>query len=763
MTLNVIRSILFVFILVYAFAENALAAPDIKIQNAKFKSSTGVLEVRGKLSGFDEAEDVGLIGYGPGWIENLGAVEDINKHFLFRIDLEDATPPCSVRVEAGGFSEVANVKRGSSNCDPLTLRLEGLVTDDPIPFATVTVTVGGVSYTTVADENGAYTIDIASILFEELVLIEADFADDTDADLISLGSFSKYLETSDNGLVTEGTNVTNVTSAMFLAVVEANGGTPPTTVEELIDAETHVDVTDVLNTAAVIKMILDADVSVPPGCMGLPLLDCVSAPGVVDAVISDNPAVFDDVVGEILANNALVPGFSNLPSRYYAVRTSYPGFLSRVGELMDFGVNDGVLYTSTNRALPAAVEFNWSIDLGVLVLDFPDYPVIRFPISLDFLASQHPGATMDDGGPLGDNGVRDCTIDSIANANFPEHRVLELQRRLTRISQGVSIDTASVEKRIEMRDFDSVECSDGIFRTPQPIFDFAYEDQLLQENTSVNGQPFTADLAEGSWAATFYYDTEIFGVVERRFAGDVVTFNMDGTVAADSSNSSAWSWAESGDDILLDYGDGWTQRMSIVNSLDPDGATGDVVEYQIFSVFEGPGPDDRLATLDIAIEVDNSLTLSETNLVNDPDYFWSGMVNSWQPSYWDGGELLISTYFGWRIRPAEAGGQVFYAPFLSCGPGSTGDPAWWVRPFGDGGAPAMGWTVDGNGNLNMPYRNGFRERSWVPLQETVGLDGQRILYVFESERQLGLTRFPPRMNIQWELPEPTDTLCEVEF
>ena len=53
------------------------------------------------------------------------------------------------------------------------LALRGRVTDEPVPGATVTVSVGGVDFTAIADENGVYTIDIAALDGDAFVSIHA--------------------------------------------------------------------------------------------------------------------------------------------------------------------------------------------------------------------------------------------------------------------------------------------------------------------------------------------------------------------------------------------------------------------------------------------------------------------------------------------------------------------------------------------------------------------------------------------------------------
>ena len=63
----------------------------------------------------------------------------------------------------------------------VTLRLAGRVVDDPIPGATVTVSVGGFDFVTTADANGNYVLDIAALRGDAFVTIEATGTSETGA------------------------------------------------------------------------------------------------------------------------------------------------------------------------------------------------------------------------------------------------------------------------------------------------------------------------------------------------------------------------------------------------------------------------------------------------------------------------------------------------------------------------------------------------------------------------------------------------------
>ena len=55
----------------------------------------------------------------------------------------------------------------------VAMRLKGQVVDSPIPGATVKVSIGGIDFNTVADANGNYVLDIASLQGDAFVTLTA--------------------------------------------------------------------------------------------------------------------------------------------------------------------------------------------------------------------------------------------------------------------------------------------------------------------------------------------------------------------------------------------------------------------------------------------------------------------------------------------------------------------------------------------------------------------------------------------------------------
>ena len=210
--------------------------PAIKVQNVNYDADGSQVIIKGKLDNFDTAADV-VVSYGAGAVVLGEATTE--KQFKFKLATGGDLPvPCAVTITAGELAVTEEVRNAPESCGLFSRTLSGLVTDGPIPFATVSVTLDGATYTTTADENGFYELEIFSTTVKKLVKVEASGADPetgTPIDFVNFaGSFERLVDGAPE-------NVTNVTTASYALAVEANGGTEPETLEELQAAETAID------------------------------------------------------------------------------------------------------------------------------------------------------------------------------------------------------------------------------------------------------------------------------------------------------------------------------------------------------------------------------------------------------------------------------------------------------------------------------------------------------------------------------------------
>ena len=144
----------------------------------------------------------------------------------------------------------------------LSLTIAGKVTDAPIPNAVVTATVGGVEFSAVADGEGAYSLELVDVPLESgtlPVLIEAQGSEGQEfvafrSQLHSLDTL--ITQSNDDGVLDSGENIrVNVThlstSESVLIGDDLNSDA------ELNDAISNVDPEPLLDTAGVIKLIVD--------------------------------------------------------------------------------------------------------------------------------------------------------------------------------------------------------------------------------------------------------------------------------------------------------------------------------------------------------------------------------------------------------------------------------------------------------------------------------------------------------------------------
>ena len=156
--------------------------------------------------------------------------------------------------------------------------IQGTVTDAPIANAVVTAEVAGVTYTATANANGEYVLEIklAQDAGDELIILTATSPDSAAVLFHSILGNAEDIRTaagSDTTLTNAelfATNITNVTSAYYALVAQANNGAVPTTKAQLSQAEWNMEGDYLLPFATAVKLVLDysagnADLTLPAG------------------------------------------------------------------------------------------------------------------------------------------------------------------------------------------------------------------------------------------------------------------------------------------------------------------------------------------------------------------------------------------------------------------------------------------------------------------------------------------------------------------
>lgn len=188
--------------------------------------------------------------------------------------------------------------------------ISGAVVDEPIPNANVEITIGDVTYQVDADENGEYELSVEYPDPDVMTLVTATGAEGQEDVLFKsyLGEGSKLIEQAGEDKVLQKdenfwVNVTNVTTAEFALIQNAlDEGIEIETEEELVAARDGLNEEDVLEVAAVIKVIVDNDdIDLPAGVDNVLELvtDEAATEDFIEEVEEENPGIIEETIEDI--------------------------------------------------------------------------------------------------------------------------------------------------------------------------------------------------------------------------------------------------------------------------------------------------------------------------------------------------------------------------------------------------------------------------------------------------------------------------------
>ncbi len=724
-------------------------ADGIAIQNVNYDATGRQLIVKGKLDGFDAPTAVTVQNLATGAV--LGS-QLTNKQFAFLIPVPAGSPvPCEVQIAAGNEFKSAEVRHGPGSCARYTVNLTGIVRDGPIPNAIVTVTVDGITYTTTADENGEYTLPITTANLNQLLKIEAAGTSESGAPFEFtnlIGSFSRVLDEQTSTGTAKG-NVTNVTTASYVLVLQANDGQEPTTEEQLRTAETTVDATELLKLAAIIKLIVDEGYDLPPDATNL--IEFISDPQAVEDYIAttlstpEAQADLNVAVDAILGDSNLVPGFTaqDIPERYFAIPAAQPGYMARSGYILEFDAGGA----STGRQLDyisgfgqqVNAPFSWQIANGRLRVDFAQ------PITINY-------STRADSPSL-------AGILTPAEQSTYSFRSLNVVQRVhgytfTRLNDGVLADPVLRETDYSLQVLPTMT-NIGQFNPTNPGEVDRTEEttETLRSSLDILPIPFAGSCPSaaktvcvpGTWSSLAFYSpgTNTGGsVIPISAFGDVQTFTGSGSGTATGAISSvAATWSVSPDGILtVTYPSGWVQRMTVIENVG--------LEYGVFHEFANGNQ--RFATYSINVKADAAFAFSPAYLANPAGKIWQGEINSWYPSNWNAdGTRPISAYFGWIFSAANesALNLLGLGEDGNCDNDNVDDLYALIN--------AGSRTITADGRVVIDRRNDTTQlRTWYPIADTT-VGGDRQFYAMEIERSgTGNIRIAPRLNLLREIAVP---------
>ena len=289
--------------------------------------------------------------------------------FRYMAQSDDAQPgQATVSVEVGQAG--------------VALRLAGKVTDEAIPFATVKVSLGGFDFVTRADAGGNYVLDVSALRGDAFVTLAASGTAPSGAAVRFYSVVGEMVRLataagSDGVLVRDEfnqVNITNLSTAQYTLLAEANGGVPVGSDQQLLPLVQNIDLDRMLELAAVIKLVVDDNVALPAGTTdALALIADPAALATFEGTLA--PGQLDAALDAVVQDPDLTPGFRAgfVPPSYAIVPPGAPGTI-RVGLggfpifYFDNPAGSAGSGRSIDGTLASDPRFDWSLAGGDLVM-----------------------------------------------------------------------------------------------------------------------------------------------------------------------------------------------------------------------------------------------------------------------------------------------------------------------------------------------------------------------------------------------------------
>ena len=511
-----------------------------------------------------------------------------------------------------------------------SVSITGIVTDQPIVNANLTISAGSASVNAFADETGKYTatFSVDESEADALVQIRATGLGDQDnVEFVSqLSSMSKLVEQAgeDGQLNSEenfGVNITNVSTAEYALITREGQGF--TTDVELQQALLNVDAEEKLKLAALIKIIVDNDdYELPEGVEStLDLVDDAATAAQFEAeVIERDPAIIEKTEEEIKDDGDLVSGATGslvgdfiLHNPKYVTSSAYHLSLAEEGKGTVAAVNQVAISSWTNT--DGKVEIN---------LEKP------------LIISQSQVQKRDDNNqPIFDaqnNPVMETWVSQTSKLNLKVLATNDVFRTVDFVTNAETF-------------------IDGTLDESRPPSDYVYSSNLLDKTK-------TLAVTKEDLVATWYLDIyERNNIDQGPQRVQKLTFNDDGSVSGVAEGETA-TWSVENNILTVNYADADYKGSStfwITKSL----AAG----YQFVALDNGRINDDGSVDVNDAhaksewgwlFKQDSSLAMTEKEVIGR----WTGFIGFEQDIYDMNVDEELNITFGLSRSPSSWAGRV---------------------------------------------------------------------------------------------------------
>ena len=566
------------------------------------------------------------------------------------------------QVSDGALTSEAQVSIISSQ----SYTLSGVVTDGPIADTTVTVNMAGQSFSSVADADGNYTLNLVFSDANAPLLLNAKGATENQQESVELvsylGNFADFVTLPDASrqLSSEqypALNITQFSTANYLLVVENNNGDAPTDMEAFRQNIDKFTATEMTTLSGFIKLLVDnPNYTVPENQTSLSVLQNSNDNSIAERIanyLSQQELTDEDgqpsaeyladlqiAIEQSIKQQTLVEKFTTAMLAGKEVISLFnnikEGYLPASADVYQFAEDgQGTFYYppgESNHLFTVSENFSWNIENGQLNIAYADEPRLTEVPFYDYayVYSIWGFKTAQEIRELYDQGYF-FQLEVSTNAVSEKISVLSKGSR-----QALILSEKKIEHIVKINDIYTATASEIVSETRSFLFN---PETIFTDKT-------TEDIV-GTWAISLDYTfvTEVNGEATDPTSAqgsqfDIVTFNQDGTASGLLSKVD-FSWQFSGGAITLETDD---KKFIITPHMDNGTELLASIEY-----YDGSELQNITVLPMIKSNITSSTQVTGTDLVTALPLIYAKFDNKFDADLWQGNTLKVETVFGFHL------------------------------------------------------------------------------------------------------------------